>query len=350
MTTQVLSGDVRLEGWSSAVARMHLPTVITCDFDGTLTPRYANDEDHFTHIAGAGQAAVANVLSDRERIGGVCTSRSILEVKRILELGFVDDRSRDLSGLSAAENGAVVFCKKLSAALEDKLAARGFTVDRRFADLTTINLAKVTPEFLRDAVVSPAVVESQITPDAWSSSVGENHVPENFHRLYVMSKHDCPERTDAACQRFGSAYVKVYDTPDGKGRRLIEILQRRAGEVGVLCLVTPPLEGHPIWTADLGGGVTKYDAMRSISEIYSALTDLSEDAIRFLYFGDGENDLPAFQYISERPGSRNYAFLLDVPDGNNDERATRIAQGTRYLKGYYDLAGVRRGIEEVCGS
>ncbi len=348
MSKQALSGDVRLEGWISAVARMHLPTVITCDFDGTLTPRYANDEDHFTHMEHTGREAVAGFLCDRERIGGICTSRSILEVKRILETGFVDDRSRDLSGLSAAENGAVVFCRKLSVVLEDKLAAHGFTVDERFSGLTTINLARVTPEFLRDTVVVPAAAESGIAQNAWSSSVSDNHIPENFQRLFVMSKHDCPERTDAACQRFGSAYVKVYDTPDGKGRTLIEILRRLASEAGVLCLVTPPLEGHPIWTADLGGGVTKYDAMRSISQIYSALTGLPEDAIRFLYFGDGENDLPAFQYISERSGKRNHAFVLDVPHGNNDERATRVAPGTRYLKGYYDLAGVAQGVSEVC--
>ncbi|MFN4896843.1 MAG: hypothetical protein ACK5HO_13730 [Pseudomonadota bacterium] len=350
MSNPSMGQDVKLEQWLSAISRMRLPTVITCDFDGTLTPRFPNDEDHFTHVGRTGQQTIAGFLGDRERIGGVCTSRSILEVKRILETGFINDRAQDLSGLSAAENGAVVFCRKLSPILEQKLTENGFQIDTRFAGLTAINLAKVSPEALRESIVFPAVGESRIDQLQWSSSVGENHLRPNLQRLFEMSKHDSLQRTEEACQRFGSAYVKVYNTDDGKGETLIKLLERRASEAGVLCLVTPPIEGHPIWTADLGGGVTKYDAMKSISQIYSALAGIPEAAMRFLYFGDGENDLPAFQYIFERPGNENHGFLLDIPHGNNDERFRRVATGTVYLKGDYDLAGVAKGVQSVCGS
>jgi hypothetical protein len=270
-------------------------------------------------------------------------------VKRILDLGFVDQNSRDLGGLSAAENGAVVFCRKLSSGLEAQLKARGFQIDTRFGDLTSINLAKVTPEELREKVVMPAVRASGVADEVWSSSVGENHQAINFQRLMQMSRHESAQRTHDACQRFGTAYVKVNDTQDGKGQSLVRNLGDYAAAAGVLCLVTPPLENHPIWTVDLGAGVTKSDAMRSISEVYSVLTGLSESKIRFLYFGDGENDLPAFEYMSTRAGEHNFAFLLDNPHGNNDERAMRVAPGTRYLRGYYDLAGVRFGIKQVCG-
>jgi len=342
MHQPVVNTSSRMEQWLSSVSAMRAPTVITCDFDGTLVPRYASDESHFSHIAAKSQPDIARLLANPERIGGVCTSRSIFEVRRILEGGFVDGTGRSLSGLSAAENGAVVFCSRLSPHQEEKLSAAGFVVDRSIADLTVINLAKVDPNRLRDSVVLPAVAEVKIAPESWSSSVGQNHDRETFLRLFEMSKHFSPERTEQACVRFGSAYVKVYDTADGKGQELIKSLQRHATSAGVLCLVTPPLDGHPIWTADLGGGVTKYDAMKSICDIYGVLSGLPDHALTVLYFGDGENDLPAFQYISERQGTSR-AFLVDTPHGN-EERSSRVAPGTQFLRGFYDLAGVVEGV------
>jgi hypothetical protein len=61
-----------------------------------------------------------------------------------------------------------------------------------------------------------------------------------------------------------------------------------------------------------------------------------------LFFGDGENDLPAFQYISERGGASR-GFLVDTPHGNQ-ERAQRVASGPQFLSGFYDVHGVAEGV------
>ena len=337
-----LQHESRFAQWLAAAPHMKQPTIITCDFDGTLVPRCADDEAHFTHVKSASRPAIETLLAPSERIGGVCTSRSILEVKRILDGGFADWRGRGLHGLSAAENGAVVFCNRLSSAFEETLKTAGYRLDHSIPGTTAINLSRVTPEHLRDSVVLPAVAEVHPPPELWSSSVGLNHFRDVFLQLFQMSKHADPQRTEDACVRFGSAYVKVYDSADGQGRALIESLQRHAAAAGVMCLVTPPLPGHPIWTADIGGGVTKYDAMKSISNIYSTLCGVPEDRLHLMYFGDGENDLPAFQYLSERGGSSR-GFLVDTPHGNR-ERAKRVSPGTHFVEGFFDIAGVVEGV------
>lgn len=342
MIQPTLQHESRLTQWLAAAPQMRDPTIIACDFDGTLVPRYPNDEDHFRHVESVSKPVIAELLAPNERIGGVCTSRSILEVKRILAEGFVDMRGRALSGLSAAENGAVVFCNRLPSSLEALLVRAGYKLENALPGTTVINLARVTPEELRDNVVLPAVAAVGASSELWSSSVGRNHFRETFLQLFEMSRHSEPERTEEACVRFGSAYVKVYDTKDGQGRALIESLQSYAAAAGVLCLITPPLPEHPIWTADLGGGVTKYDAMKSISTIYTVLSGLSDDKLRVLYFGDGENDLPAFKYISER-GGKSRGFLVDVPHGNQ-ERARRVPSGTEFLEGFFDVKGVVEGV------
>jgi hypothetical protein len=344
MLSPSVSNGSRLEQWLENLSRSAVqPTVITCDFDGTLTPRFPNDEDHFTHIATHGSETLSPLLSQPERIGGLCTSRSLLEVRRILNLGFRASDGRDLFGVSAAENGAVVFCDKLPDRFERKLEDAGFKIDRSQSGLTVVNLARVSVDRLREAVVMPACTECGIASEQWSSSVSDNTQPEHFQRLFEMSKHSSPERTNEACVRWGSAYVKVLEGSDGSGERFVRALQAKAHDAGVLCLVTEPMDGSPLWTADLGGGVTKFDGMSSISRIISTLSGRTEDHFKFLFFGDGENDIPAFRYISERPGA-NQAFLLDLPHGGNDERSARVAPGTIYLRGFYDLAGVVEGV------
>lgn len=338
--------DTRLERWLGAVQSMEAPTVITCDFDGTLTPRYADDEMHFSNIEGIAKPVLQSILSSSELIGGVCTSRSLLEVNRILDLGFRDSQGRSLAGFSAAENGAVVFSSKLSSKSEQILRNAGYRIEESLNGMTIINLAKVSPGYLMQNVVKPALREVNIPDEQWSSSLGNNEERAHFQRLYQMSRHSSPERTHDACVRYGSGYVKVEDTEIG--RSFIGKLQACADALSVLCLITPPLDGHPVWTADLGGGVTKYDAMHSISQVYATLAGVTEDQLRFAYFGDGENDLPAFEYISKRPG-HNQAYLIDIPHGTNDERAQRVASGTVYLHGFYDIHGVKEGVRQFSG-
>lgn len=341
-----LGNNCRLSQWLEAAASMRSPTVITCDFDGTLTPRYADDEAHFTNLEATARPSLQRVFQSFENIGGVCTSRALLEVKRILDLGFLDSQGRSMAGFSAAENGAVVFCSKLSETQEETLRSAGYRIEDSFKDITIVNLAKFSPEYLSRNIVESALRQVEIPDQEWSCSLVNNEDRERFRMLCAMSKHANPERTHDACVRFGSGYVKVQDTQ--AGREFIAKLQEQADSHNVLCLITPPLEGHPIWTADLGGGVTKFDAMRTLSELYAALAGVAEEALRFAYFGDGENDLPAFEYISRRPGY-NKAYLIDIPEGTNDERATRVAPGTEYLQGFFDIKGVVEGVTKFCG-
>jgi|GEM_PF-2744449 len=327
------------------------PLVCSFDFDGTLTPRFADDSAHFDSIEADGR-----VIHDQmRRLGGafgICTSRSLNEVARIITQGFNTPLGESCFGFSAAETGAALFCPKLAPTVASWLAAEiGAKVVSipGFDSWTTFSLSRISVDDLREKVIIEAARASGIVASRWSSSVHEfDSDPQALVRLTNLSRHVSAQQTLDSCTRLGTAYVKISGTEhDSVAQGFVSSLIALATYLGASALVTRPMPEHPVWTVDFGSGVTKADALSAVAKAYSKLLRRGEADLHIAYFGDGENDIPAFRYLAARSRPAiSTAYLVDRPGGNM-ALANQLPPNVYYLQRHADLSGVLAGLTRI---
>lgn len=337
-----------MQDWLTRAVDATTPKLAIFDFDGTLTRRFANDAEHFRHARQHAQPILQSGLPASNALGGVCTSRAITEVIRVLDAAFVTASGKPLYGLSAAETGSTLFCQRLTEDQERLLTDAGFNLvrDPHLQDYSIFSLATISVDQLREQLIFDVALSLKIPEDKWSSSVHNKDDLQSLERLFQMSGHESIGETLASLVRYGSAYVKISgDKDDALAKHFVASLCSKAKDLGIFALVTPPMEGHNIWTVDFGAGVTKADAIDRMLTAYGLLVSRNHNEFAIAYFGDGKNDVPAYNYLASRSGP-TCSFFVDKREGTNAELAAELPKNVVFLEHLPDIDGVAEGLSQ----